>query len=141
MKDWQNLLSLLCSLLLFCSPRAYAQLAHDPQRDVSVTFSSRHEGEDARSRSSTRPGSARTVQVLQCSCRKNLQDFSGQFSGTASGHNRVVPTKHLLHGKGFHNHGTSPFRVKRSYPKILRFRRQRVWRQQSSGFLSEPFIG
>jgi hypothetical protein len=46
MKDWQNLLSLLCSLMLFCSPRAYAQLAHDPQRDVSVTFSSRHEGQD-----------------------------------------------------------------------------------------------
>jgi len=36
----------LITFLLFCSSGAYAPLAGDPQRDIAVTFSSRHEGDD-----------------------------------------------------------------------------------------------
>jgi hypothetical protein len=36
----------LPSLLFFFSPVVYAQLARDPQQDISVSFSSRHQGED-----------------------------------------------------------------------------------------------
>jgi hypothetical protein len=36
----------LITFLLFCSSGAIAQLAGDPQRDIAVTFSSRHDGDD-----------------------------------------------------------------------------------------------
>jgi hypothetical protein len=36
----------LLSLPFFLSPVAYAQLVRDPQQDISVSFSSRHQGED-----------------------------------------------------------------------------------------------
>jgi len=39
-------ISLLLPLLLFFSPGVYTQLAKDPQRDLSVSFSSKHEGTD-----------------------------------------------------------------------------------------------
>jgi hypothetical protein len=48
MKNRHEFLSILMllPLLLFFSPGGYAQLAKDPQQDLSVTFSSRHEGND-----------------------------------------------------------------------------------------------
>jgi hypothetical protein len=48
MKNRSEFLSMLMLflLLLFFSPGVYAQLDKDPQRDLSVTFSSRHEGQD-----------------------------------------------------------------------------------------------
>ncbi len=39
-------ISMLLPLLLFFSPGVYTQLAKDPQRDLSVSFSSKHEGTD-----------------------------------------------------------------------------------------------
>lgn len=49
MKNQHQAVSILMLLpfLLFLSLGGYAQLTKDPQRDLSVTFSSRHEGEDA----------------------------------------------------------------------------------------------
>ena len=49
MKNQHEFVSILMllPLLLFFSPGVYAQLAKDPQKDLSVTFSSRHEGKDA----------------------------------------------------------------------------------------------
>jgi hypothetical protein len=48
MKNRHEFLSvlMLLALFVFFSPRAYAQFAKNPQRDLSVTFSSRHEGQD-----------------------------------------------------------------------------------------------
>jgi hypothetical protein len=49
MKNQHEFVSILMllPLLLFFSQVGYAQLAKDPQRDLSVTFSSRHEGKDS----------------------------------------------------------------------------------------------